>query len=77
MSAGVGKTYAMLQEAQHRLNEGVNVVIGTINTHGRKETEALLEGLPVIPEKWVKYKDTVFEELDLQRPLLNQNRSLS
>ncbi|CUI17987.1 osmosensitive K+ channel signal transduction histidine kinase [Candidatus Protochlamydia naegleriophila] len=66
MSAGVGKTYSMLQEAQQRLKEGVNVVIGTINTHGRKETEALLEGLPIIPEKWVKYKDTVFEELDLE-----------
>lgn len=65
MSAGVGKTYSMLQEAQQHLKEGVNVVVGTINTHGRKETEAVLEGLPVIPEKWVKYKDTVFEELDL------------
>lgn len=67
MSAGVGKTYAMLQEAQQRLKEGVNVVVGTINTHGRKETEALLEGLPIIPEKWVNYKNTVFEELDLEK----------
>lgn len=66
MSAGVGKTYSMLQDAQQRLKEGVNVVIGTVNTHGRKETEALLAGLPVIPEKWVKYKNTVFEELDLE-----------
>lgn len=66
MSAGVGKTYSMLQEAQQRLKEGVSVFIGTVNTHGRKETEALLEGLPVIPEKWVKYKDTVFGELDLE-----------
>lgn len=66
MSAGVGKTYSMLEAAQARLKEGVNVVIGTINTHGRKETEALLKNLPIIPEKWVKYKDTVFEELDLE-----------
>lgn len=66
MSAGVGKTYAMLQEAHQRLNEGVNVVIGTVNTHGRIETETLLEGLPIIPEKWVKYRDTVFEELDVE-----------
>lgn len=66
MSAGVGKTYSMLQDAQQRLKEGVNVVIGTINTHGRKETEALLEGLPIIPEKWIKYRDLVFEELDLE-----------
>lgn len=66
MSAGVGKTYAMLEEAQKRLKEGVEVVVGTVNTHGRKETEALLEGLPILPEKWVKYKETVFEELDLE-----------
>lgn len=66
MSAGVGKTYSMLQEAQQRLKEGVNIVIGTVNTHGRKETEVLLENLPIIPEKWVKYKDTVFEEMDLE-----------
>lgn len=67
MSAGVGKTYTMLEEAQRRLEEGVNVLIGTINTHGRKETERLLKGLPILPEKWVKYKDTVFEELDLDK----------
>lgn len=69
MSAGVGKTYAMLGEAQELIKEGVNVVIGTINTHGRKETEQILQGLPLIPEKWVKYKDTVFEELDLDKIL--------
>lgn len=66
MSAGVGKTYAMLQEARQRLKEGVKVAIGVVNTHGRKETAVLLEGLPVIPEKWVTYKNTVFEELDLE-----------
>lgn len=66
MSAGVGKTYAMLDEAQQLLKEGVIVVIGTINTHGRMETEELLQGIPIVPEKWVKYKDTVFEELDLE-----------
>lgn len=69
MSAGVGKTYSMLQEAQEKLKEGVGVVVGTINTHGRRETEALLKDLPVIPEKWVKYKSTVFEELDLEKIL--------
>lgn len=66
MSAGVGKTYSMLENAQQKLKNGVNVVVGTINTHGRKETEALLQGLPIIPEKWIKYKDTVFEEMDLE-----------
>jgi two-component system sensor histidine kinase KdpD len=62
MSAGVGKTYAMLEEAQRRLKEGLRIIVGTINTHGRKETENLLQGLPVIPEKWVKYKDTVLKK---------------
>lgn len=66
MSAGVGKTYAMLEEAQQRQKDGVHVVIGIINTHGRKETEALVQGLPIIPEKWIKYRDTVFEEMDLE-----------
>jgi two-component system, OmpR family, sensor histidine kinase KdpD len=65
MAAGVGKTYAMLESAQKLRKEGINVVVGTINTHGREETAKLLEGLQVIPEKWIKYKDTVFEELDL------------
>lgn len=75
MAAGVGKTYAMLEEAQQLLKEGENVVVGTINTHGRKETEELLIGLPIIPEKWVNYKDTVFEELDLEK-ILNMKPKL-
>lgn len=66
MSAGVGKTYSMLEEAHQKLKEGVNVVIGTINTHGRVETEALVKGLPQIPEKWIQYKDLSFEEMDLE-----------
>ena len=65
MCAGVGKTYAMLGEAHHRLKEGTDVVVGVVNTHGRKETERLLRGLPQIPEKWVTYKGTAFKELDL------------
>ena len=69
MSAGVGKTYAMLQEGQRLLKEGVNVVVGTVETHGRQETEELLKGLPIIPEKWIKYKDIAFEEFDLESVL--------
>jgi two-component system sensor histidine kinase KdpD len=69
MSAGVGKTYAMLEEAHQRLKEGVNLVVGVINTHGRQETEKLVEGLPIIPEKWVEYKDKAFKELDLEKIL--------
>lgn len=69
MVAGVGKTYAMLEEAHRRQKEGLNVVIGTVNTNGRKETEELVKGLNVIPEKWVKYKNSVFEELDIDKIL--------
>lgn len=69
MSAGVGKTYAMLKEAQRKQQEGVNVIIGSINTHGRQETAQLITGLTIIPEKWISYKNTVFEELDLDEIL--------
>lgn len=69
MAAGVGKTYAMLEEAQKLKKQGIDVVVGTVNTHGRHETSKLLEGLTVVPEKWIKYKDTVFEELDLDEIL--------
>lgn len=66
MSAGVGKTYRMLQEAHSLLKNGVNVKIGYIETHGRKETQALIEGLPVIPRREVFYKGKRLEELDVQ-----------
>src|SRR6476660_4178769 len=70
MSAGVGKTYRMLQEAHSLLKNGVNVKIGFIETHGRKETQALIEGLPVIPRREVFYKGKKLEELDVQAILL-------
>jgi two-component system sensor histidine kinase KdpD len=72
MSAGVGKTYRMLQEAHALLANGVNVKIGFVETHGRKETEALIEGLPVIPRREVFYKGKKLEELDVQAILLLQ-----
>jgi two-component system sensor histidine kinase KdpD len=50
---GVGKTYEMLQSARRRKAEGVDVVIGVVETHGRKETEALLEGLEVVPRQCI------------------------
>jgi len=56
MSAGVGKSYRMLQEAHTLLRNGVNVKIGFIETHNRKETQDLVEGLPVVPRKKVFYK---------------------
>jgi two-component system sensor histidine kinase KdpD len=70
MSAGVGKTYRMLQEAHQLLRDGRNVKIGYIETHGRKETHALLEGLPEIPRRRVFYRGKQLEELDVQAILL-------
>ena len=66
MSAGVGKTYRMLQEAQTLLRNGVDVKIGYIETHGRKETHILLDGLPLIPRRKLFYKGKELEELDVQ-----------
>lgn len=65
MAAGVGKTYAMLEEAQKLKAEGFDIVVASVATHGRPETARLLQGLEILPEKWVKYKDSVFEELDI------------
>ncbi len=66
MSAGVGKTYRMLQEAHQLLEAGVDVRIGYIETHGRPDTEALLEGLPVVPLRKLFYKGKELEEMDTQ-----------
>src|SRR6201992_2527506 len=62
---GVGKTYEMLLQARAKRKDGADVVIGVVETHGRKETEALLEGLPVIPRKSVGYRGHAIEEMDL------------
>jgi two-component system sensor histidine kinase KdpD len=70
MSAGVGKTYRMLQEAHSLLRNGINIKIGYIETHGRKETHALIDGLPLIPRRKVFYKGKELEELDVQAILL-------
>ena len=66
MSAGVGKSYRMLMEAQALLRNGIDVKIGYIETHKRKETEALVEGLPVIPRRKLFYKGKELEEMDLK-----------
>lgn len=66
MSAGVGKTYRMLQEASALLRNGIDVKIGYIETHNRKETHALLEGLPVVPRRKIYYKGKELEEMDMQ-----------
>jgi two-component system sensor histidine kinase KdpD len=62
---GVGKTYEMLQEARARLKDGVDVAVGVVETHGRKETQALLEGLELIPRRSLDYKGRILEEMDL------------
>lgn len=66
MSAGVGKTYRMLQEAHALLRNGIDVKIGYVETHGRKETEALIEGLPVVPRRKIFYRGKELEEMDVQ-----------
>ena len=66
MSAGVGKTYRMLQEAHTLLKNKVDVRIGFIETHNRAETHALLEGLPGIPRRKLFYKGKELEEMDVQ-----------
>src|SRR3569832_3005199 len=70
MSAGVGKTYRMLIEAHALMRSGIDVKIGYIETHNRKETEALIDGLPVIPRREVFYKGKKLDELDVQAILL-------
>jgi len=66
MSAGVGKTYRMLQEAQTLMRNGVDVKIGYIETHGRAETEVQLQGLPVLPRRKLFYRGKELDELDVQ-----------
>src|SRR6267378_2605122 len=62
---GVGKTYEMLLAAQARRRDGIDVVVGVVEAHGRRETEALLEGLEVIPRQQVEYKGHLLAEMDL------------
>jgi|AmaraimetFIIA100_FD_contig_61_8651780_length_4755_multi_7_in_0_out_0_3 two-component system sensor histidine kinase KdpD len=62
---GVGKTYEMLQQAHARKRDGYDIVVGIVETHGRRETETLLQGLEVIPRRRVDYRGQVLEELDL------------
>jgi len=68
-AAGVGKTYAMLEAAHEQFADGRDVVIAYAETHGRKETEALLAGLPVIPRRRIEYRGVALEEPDLDAVL--------
>ena len=65
MCAGVGKTYTMLQAAHIEKKKGNDIVIGYVETHKRKETEALVHGFEIIPRKVIEYKSTSVEEMDL------------
>lgn len=66
MSAGVGKSYRMLQEANALMKSGIDVKIGFIETHNRKETAELLVGLPIVPRRTIFYKGKELEEMDVQ-----------
>ena len=72
MSAGVGKTYRMLQEAHQLSDSGVDIRIGYVETHGRVETEVLVEGLTLIPRRKLFYKGKELEEMDTQT-IINQH----
>jgi two-component system sensor histidine kinase KdpD len=74
-AAGVGKTYGMLKAAHERLDEGVDVRIGYVETHGRSETDALTTGIPLIPRLSVSYKTTLLSDLDLDA-ILTQHPQL-
>lgn len=66
MSAGVGKTYAMLEAAQKAKREGRDVVIGYVESHGRAETDALTQGLPAISRRTVEHRGVVLSEMDVE-----------
>src|SRR5262245_43081874 len=63
---GVGKTYEMLQTARAKRKEGVDVIVGVVETHGRMETEALLEGFEVLPRKPTIYDKRMWTESELE-----------
>jgi two-component system, OmpR family, sensor histidine kinase KdpD len=68
-AAGVGKTYAMLEAAREQRADGVDVLVGYVETHGRAETDALLEGLEILPPRMVEYRGTTLREFDLDGAL--------
>jgi K+-sensing histidine kinase KdpD len=77
MAAGVGKTYRMLQEARAEAEAGRDVVIGYLEPHGRVETEALAEGLEMLPRRQVSYRGATTQEMDLPAVLARSASSTS
>lgn len=76
MCPGVGKTYAMLEAAQRELKAGRDLVIGYVETHGRKDTDALAAGLPIVPRKSLEYRGVTFTEMDLDAVLARRPQLL-
>lgn len=72
MCPGVGKTYAMLQAAKQRASEGVDVLVGVVETHGRSETAALIAGLEVLPKKALEHREHTLDEFDLDAVIARQ-----
>ncbi len=70
MAPGVGKTYKMLQDAQGFHKQGINVLLGVIDTHGRPETAELMEGLNILPSKLIEHKGKYLQEFDLESAIL-------
>src|SRR5574337_1334575 len=68
-AAGVGKTYAMLEDAREQRAEGVDVVAGWVETHGRVETEALLDGFEILAPRCLEYRGTTLKEFNLDTAL--------
>ena len=75
-TAGVGKSYAMLEDARRRKGDGVDVVVGYVELHGRPETEALLEGLEVLPPMRLEHRGIVLTEFDLDAALARKPQLL-
>ena len=71
---GVGKTYSMLSEAVRRISRGEDVVIGVIETHGRKAVAQLAEKIETVPRRTIEYKGTSFQEMDLEAILAGARR---
>ena len=71
-AAGVGKTYRALQELHEQHKQGVDAIVGVVETHGRRDTQQILEGLEVFPRRSVPYKNVVIEECDLEGLLLRK-----
>src|SRR2546430_3282892 len=75
-TAGVGKTYAMLEDARALKTRGVDVVVGYVEPHGRAETEALLEGLERLPYRQVAHRGAALRDFDLEAALARKPRTL-